>query len=346
LITLPQESIPKSKSEAILRRLIESSNKSASAGRSFLTLCSLVDPKGTGTLNKEELSLIAKMMDCVLTKSDVEALFEILPFSNNGRMTGCVDYKQLNQMLQHHPASPGKMEEYSLQNVSKSQSPYMRDSHISSLRSSISPIYNDENTFRQPSAVQTQGLENARTSNTIGNNSSILNFSERILSILVDRIQSCIREKNAAWGSVFSLRKQFERFDKSLTGGIPSHRFLSVLDDIGVNLSSQEVQVISSLYARPEDFDKIDYESFCRDAIDNYGYNGIGTGLVPITSMSLSRTRASNNINLSTPMSATSLRTINRLQELTRSGVDVLKTFAAYDLRNTGTVRIHLFFIF
>ena len=73
------ESIPKSKAETVMSRFQDAANASAAAGRSFLSLCSLVDLHLTGKITRDELSHTAKMMDCPLTTYDLEAMLELLP---------------------------------------------------------------------------------------------------------------------------------------------------------------------------------------------------------------------------------------------------------------------------
>ncbi len=71
-------SIGHSKGEAVLTRLQDACTLSSQQGRPFLSLCSLLDPKHSGNISRDELVMVSKMMEVSLTMVDVEALKEIL----------------------------------------------------------------------------------------------------------------------------------------------------------------------------------------------------------------------------------------------------------------------------
>jgi hypothetical protein len=98
-LNVATETVPKSKGEVVLLRLQDAANASAAAGRSFLSLCSLVDLHLTGRMAREELIHTTKMMDCPLTMYDVEALLELLP-NNAVGADDKIDYRILQSVLQ------------------------------------------------------------------------------------------------------------------------------------------------------------------------------------------------------------------------------------------------------
>eukprot|EP01039_Chlorochromonas_danica_P003423 gene3425-3750_t len=81
MLVLVTDSVPKSKAEVVFTRFQDTAIASATAGRSLLNLCSLLDLRLTGRISKDGLIRIAKMMDCHLTSYDLEAMSELLPGS-------------------------------------------------------------------------------------------------------------------------------------------------------------------------------------------------------------------------------------------------------------------------
>jgi Ca2+-binding EF-hand superfamily protein len=96
------DSIPFSRSEDSLVKLKNAVTKSSLSGRPFLSLCSLVDPRLTGVITVQELVHIAKMMDCVLLNSDVDAIKSIVPEAFKDRSGTTIDYRELNFVLQSY----------------------------------------------------------------------------------------------------------------------------------------------------------------------------------------------------------------------------------------------------
>eukprot|EP01039_Chlorochromonas_danica_P003432 gene3433-3759_t len=76
MLVLVTDSVPKSKAEVVFTRFQDTAIASATAGRSLLNLCSLLDLRLTGRISKDGLIRIAKMMDCHLTSYDLEAIIE------------------------------------------------------------------------------------------------------------------------------------------------------------------------------------------------------------------------------------------------------------------------------
>ena len=93
LLTGATESIPHSRSEAVVQRLQEAAAGSAALGRPFLSLCSLVDHRLSGRISREDLLHTAKMMECILTNREIDALRELYPdaFSKDGQVSRLMD---------------------------------------------------------------------------------------------------------------------------------------------------------------------------------------------------------------------------------------------------------------
>ena len=396
LISLPKEAIPRSKSEAVLSKLAVAAAKSASSGRPFLTLCSLIDPKGTGYITHDELVTTAKMMDCSIAKVELDALLEVVSTNPATRLTGHIDYKQLNTMLQHHNNTNHMQgmnttahDPYGI-TYTHPQAPTafgvnVRDPTLTTTSggylqlgntgfgqtlgtasfngtAALGGTYGPRATMLGSPSYQQRTQQGSMTytaagpavmTHTLmngGTTASGLNSYERIISAIADRVAYCLREKSAAWGTPYSLRKNFETFDSALSGGVSTHRFQSVLDDIGVILSPSDLQAIAAMYSKPDEYEKVDYDSFCRDAVDNYGFNGLGSTTINsaapqyYTSPTMSHGTLPNinpvGVNTNALVSIQNLRTLSRLQELKSTGVDLYRSFASYDPNNTGLVSL------
>ena len=100
------ESAPRSKSETIFYRFQDAAMTAAANNRSFLSLCSLSDPRLTGKMSKDELVHIAKMMECPLTRQELDFMLELAPQGVVNR-DGSVDYRAMQNMLETFPARDG-----------------------------------------------------------------------------------------------------------------------------------------------------------------------------------------------------------------------------------------------
>lgn len=99
------ESVPHSHAESALTRLQDAATESAAAGRPFIGLCSLVDPKLTGCISAEELLLTVKMMGITMSLEELRAVQELLPPGAVGK-DGSFDYRELYWVIQHHTPPP------------------------------------------------------------------------------------------------------------------------------------------------------------------------------------------------------------------------------------------------
>ena len=493
LIKLQKETVSLKKCEEVLNRFSEAANKSASAGRPFLSLCSLVDPKGIGFLSIDELMLTAKMMDCTLTKSDIEALQELLPAGAKKPISGAIEYQKLNTLLQnaqsyniHQLVSsaisnngfdatasntmmmmpPPSQQQINMNNtngygtLAQSQQFGLTNNNRIGMTNTYdprSPINTYGMPFQTPGAMagstlmtpngnyvthpnmsmngsiqhqqqlqQQQGLFNPNTLNSpmrtmtgsnstsmllpgilpptlshtmsqrnLGNsawknrglglnnsysvpdgqynnnpssNNNHLNIYEQIIAQIADKIQIAIKQRSADWGSPFSLKRQFEIYDLQLSGAIALPRFQDVLNNLSILCNASDLTAVTAMYGRPDNIEYIDYDAFCRDTVDNYGYNGLGlygpnrsisnnTNNYPSSNNNNNNNNTRNNMNNNTMnnndsnnnnnnTNNTTLigsitqnpRIINRLLTLKENGIDILGSFMAYDPGNMGSV--------
>ena len=104
------DSIPISRSQAVLQRLQDAAIASTADGRPFVTLCSLVDNRSTGYISWDELIHTAKIMDCLLTNGEIEALKELVPgaFRTGDKR---INYTELNDTIcSQSPRANGSMD--------------------------------------------------------------------------------------------------------------------------------------------------------------------------------------------------------------------------------------------
>lgn len=124
-------------------------------------------------------------------------------------------------------------------------------------------------------------------------------------------------------------------YDSDNTGVVSLRTFQSTLQDVHVQLSQPELQLIVSQFGRPED-DKIYYDSFCR-SLDGVPAQDLSTSFAqdPANTIGLSAS--------SGPAPYLSTRVLQRVRELRKEGRDPRDIFEAQDLDNTGMVSIQRF---
>jgi len=319
-LNVATESIPKSRAETVMAKLQEAANASSVAGRSFPSLCSLVDLRLSGHISKEELIHTAKMMDCPLSVSEVEALLELLP-NQAVSADGSIDYRVLQSVMEtfsprmnptydidpHFPAgtrysTPGALPTYATAAAAAVGSPGRNTTRFS-----------QQGLYLQPPATAGGGGGAGAIATPLGTRVSTpygggmggdplsqtpwqqlpqqhsavgasTGAYERILRLIVDRVKVGVEDKARHWGSPYSLLKQFQVFDSSGSGTVPARTFQNALMEIGVMLSPSDLQTVYGLYGRPED-NHIYYEPFCR-AVEGQplsgGFPQYGSGMASI----------------------------------------------------------------
>ena len=373
------ESIPHSHAEAQLSRLQDVAAESAAAGRPFIGLCSLVDPKLTGQISPEELLLTIKMMGLSMTADELSTVKELLPPSAIGK-DGSFDYRELYWVIQHHtPPTGGQRSDFTntFDFASRTLSPTTplpgdtgytvrrgyreTPSHgVSGLATPIgtmvaTPIKGDlYNTMTHRGSrnfTHTVVDRDPRYTSRTGSARDVTALAssiayERQIELLGDRTRLAVEEKSRQWGSPFSLRKQFEVYDSDLTGFVSLRTFQTTLDDIGVLLSAVEIHALESYFGRPED-NLIDYQAFCQTFFDDNAKTDLqrSTGFNRSGRHSTSRLRDSANDSYvrdrdNLPPPS---RITDTLRKLKRDGKDPRDIFEAYDLDQTGMVDVRDF---
>lgn len=366
------ESIPKSKAETVMARFQDAANASSAAGRSFLSLCSLVDLHLTGKITRDELSHTAKMMDCPLTTYDLEAMLELLPNHAIGS-DDKIDYRVLQSVLQNF--SPRQSKAYDIDphfSVSaafptgalpayatpRGGAAHMSHSYAHGLGASQNEIstplgYKMQlphgNIFDDPLSASLRPGMNPLDASFRGQAGASSSAYERILRLIVERVKMAVEDKLRVWGPTYTLREHFEYFDTDRSGTVPARSFQQVLHEVGVQLSPSDLQTVFGLYGRPED-NHIFYDAFMR-AVDGNTSSSYAPGLpahmqggaslrrsvvpppAPL-SLSLGNNRSSSSAPYLNP------RVLQRLRELRQDGNDPRDFFGAHDIDRSGMVCI------
>jgi len=310
-ITKNGESVPHSHAESALTRLQDAAVESAAAGRPFIGLCSLVDPKLTGTISSEELIMTVKMMGITISEEELRAVQELLPPGAVGK-DGSFDYRELYWTIQHHTPPPAvgqrndfhKTFDFGARTLSPTtpfnetgyrtrkgyrETPHELDYGGGTLSTPMgtmvaTPMKGGDtiNTALYRSSMKhghTTADRDPRYSTSAGevvpSGTRTLASSaayERQIDLLGDRTKLAVEDKSRQWGSPFSLRKQFEVYDSELTGLVSLRTFQSTLDELGVMLSATELHAIQSYFGRPED-NMIDYHTFCATFFEDTVHN-------------------------------------------------------------------------
>ena len=371
------ESIPKSKADIVLGRFQDAANASAAAGRSFLSLCSLVDLHLTGKMTREELLHTAKMMDCPLTAYDLEAMLELLPnhaISSDDK----IDYRVLQNVLQtftprqtraydiepHLAASAssgalsGALPAYASPGRSGATT-HMSYNYPTGLHASYSevstPLGNRVQTplsmFDDPFAATLNPGIGALDQTGRGQVAASSGAYERILRLIVERVKSAVEERTRSWGPTYNLRGHLEYFDNDKSGTVPTRSFQQVMQEIGVLLSPSDLQTLYGLYGRPED-NHIFYDAFLR-AVDSNTSTSYASTLpahmqpppahrrsvsVPLPPAPLAASVSLGNTRSSSSAPYLHPRILQRLRDLKQEGNDPRDFFAAQDFDRSGMV--------
>jgi len=370
------ETIPKSKAEVVMGRFQDAINASAAAGRSFLSLCSLVDLHLTGRVSREELLHTAKMMDCPMTSHDLEALVELLP--NHALIEDKVDYRILQTVAQNfvpRQSKPYDIEPHFPVNASMNATgalpayatPRGGTTHLS-LQHPYGGLVGNGGDISTPlgtrlqspyamyddplSTTLRQGMDLNGTPGPYGTSRGQVGASsgayERILRLIVERVKNAVDEKMRVWGPTYTLREHLEYFDNSRSGAIPTKAFQQVMQEVGVTLNPSDLQTLYGLYGRPED-NHIHYDGFLRAVDANTSINNPSglpahmqnstlrrSAAQPLPPPPLALTLGNNRSSSVAPYLHP--RTLQRLRDLKSDGNDVKEYFAAHDADRSGMV--------
>ena len=295
-LTGASESIPHSRSEAVLQRLQEAAASSASFGRPFLSLCSLVDHRLTGRISREDLLYTAKMMECVITNREVDALRELYPsaFSKDGQH---VDYRELSEILVAHTPRQGSGTSVFDQTgmggmggmggtvrTSRSQGlglsgTFGRGGGGGALPSYVSQTPWDAGTNRSSSTTvlpadvaqsmlaTPAGFPIATPYTRTGARSSRARRGgdniQYAMESLAERVGIAVAAQRTRG---YSLMGHFEELDRSGKGFLSFRSFEAVLYEIGADLEGDDVEAVAALFGDGGDF--VDYGAFCNEVND------------------------------------------------------------------------------
>ena len=363
--------VPLSNADATLTKIRDAASESASAGRPFLGLCSLIDPRMTGKMTREELIYTCKMMDgLVVTQQEVTHLESLMPAGTFSK-DGTLNYRELFTLMQnYHPDTLSvansvrgvpsfSSKRFTAGDYSTAAS-VMRGGGGGGARgqgqglSSSSPFsFSFGDSLLSPiglpirSSLSSPGTTGGRHLDTTdydhrgGSGLPPRYLYDQQISIICERVRHAIVDKTNTWRSPFSLRKQFEVFDQDLRGRVSVHTFQSTLEDLHVPLHPSDLLALRLVFGSEGDdhhshrgasaYDREDDEI----NYDKFCVVCFDERDTPRITAAPAATRTKAGTSLLPP----SRRLTQRLQELRRDGKDPLDIFEAYDLDNTGMVR-------
>jgi Ca2+-binding EF-hand superfamily protein len=284
------ESTPRSKGEIIFYRFQDAAMTAASQNRSFLSLCSLSDPRLSGKISKDELVHIAKMMECPLTRSELESLLEV---STQGIVNrdGSIDYRALQNMLETYPGrdmqQPPSIAGLTL---NKSQSFGALPSYASPHKTTLVPFGNAglNNPLMQTINCRVSANQSVTTPlgymistpyrvdgqgpGTLGALVTNTPYAQNLATSLYqqpsgsfEKIARSVMDRMRAQTNLdpHNLRKRFESMDSNNSGQVHTRVLLSVLEEYGQVLSTSELHSLMSLYGRIDD-DMFFFDAFVR----------------------------------------------------------------------------------
>lgn len=293
-------------------------------------------------MSQTELLHTFKMMGVLITPEELRSLQELLPSSAISK-EGNIDYRELFWILQTQPSRGTSF--YPEIDGSGLFPPkgFAFSPNRLSTPTNYTPIPLNNSRFIPD--LETVGFDRSMVSTPIGtyvstplkpehrDPHSTIAPSKRELPDLLSKVKVAIAEKCRDCGANYHIQKQFEAFDGDLTGFVSLLIFQRILEELSVSLSSSDIYLIKSRYS-PRGDERIDYLQFCHDlnsAYENY------------TNPSLSRPTLGSRALTPETFFPTVTRLSETLRRLRNSGRDPRDIFQAYDLDNTGMVKI-LFF--
>jgi Ca2+-binding EF-hand superfamily protein len=339
-ITKSVSGVPHSQGEALLVKLQDAYDEAAYSGRPFLGLCSLIDPKMSGHINRQEVLTAFKMMACPMTMDELKGLLEVLP-NNVLEKDDLINYNELNLLLQKHTPRVGASRDTLFAATQpRTQVPPLSTAQLNrtgrpNRRTGALPAYSTPGTTTRPTAAM---LRNSGTINTpFGVTISIPQPRQEHLQAHVDTIQEiwtdlqkAIEERTMGRKGRYSLIKQCSVFDPEGSGFIETSSFQSIIDDLGILLSPADLYAIESVYGHPN-FDSIDYESFSTsmdEFIKNSGNRGTQRMTITASHMGIAK--------WITP------RILENYRLLRMDGEDPADIFRGLDTDRSGLVKVHV----
>lgn len=378
LVTNVQVSHPLNKAEIVAQRLQVAINESAASGRPFLGLCSLVDTNLTGFITTSELIHTAKMMGCILSKEDIEALTEVLPRLSFGQKDPysneeVFDYKELQYSLVNYQSKYSQSTDFDFEATMQRSNKFgstafsntfdkTRSVNLGRQINSIDDIDRSLGVGVIETPLGLTLTDNARSSinpllstsrrnsqdrgGMVGLIKGNMAVYDRILRGIADRIAAAVDDLSERQASSYNLLYQFEYFDSRRDGLIYVRDFQSILSELGVDLSASDLHALQSSCGRPED-NRLDYVAF----LDLYlPQHLVKTSTMPLNK-SLSRSQGSSR-RQELPSIESDLfkqsevkqisyshpRVLERWKILQGEGENPRQAFAKYDYSHSGMV--------
>ncbi len=339
---------PSAKGDMVLMRLREAASQSASAGRPFYGLCALADPTNSGKLTKEELILACKMMGCTMTAADMDTLRE---YAADGAFTkdGMIDYKEINFVVSHE--QPRGQDLFNMGPTSfTSQAPSANrytGANAAATPFGVTPApptrggaftggsaerLNGFGTFSTPRGSYDRipptpmPMHSTLPAHRGGGATGVglgHPADERELAMLADRVVRVLDTMQE------TLPRLLEVHDHNRSGYCSSRAFLQVMDSIGVNMTSNDVALLSTAF--PAGLDRVDYDSFWRFAQSSSGSGNHGMGGDAYNPASATTYGLKDPVYINARM-------LSRLGDCYAEGRDPRTVFATYDVDGTGLI--------
>ena len=360
MLSPPSDSLPRSRVDAVVHHLQEAARTSSMSDRSFVTLCSLADPRLSGKISSEEFCIVCKMMGYPLSMSELDMFKEALKDSLGDKYRGTgdlIDYNdadhfltvyvpgaQLSMTTYDGAAGTGGLYEQSMHRVRH------RDEN-GSLPSYASP----GTVTRMPySPGGTGGFDTQRTVRTAGGqyiaspmylasttpapgsmsmttpaagiatpDRSMYGGSveNRALSALASRIANSRYALRLNQPVMVSILRHCEDKDAANTGYLHESELQHIFDEIDIVLTPPDLRAVRSTCRRSVVDDSIDYRTLCHTLRQ----------LVDQANTSPLGNSATSTF-LQSPAIARKLSTFKA------DGVDIRKAFEDCDFERSGTI--------
>lgn len=344
MLSPPSDSLPRSRIDAVMNSLQEAARTSALSDRSFITLCSLADPKLSGKISSEEFCIVCKMMGYAIASNELEMFKEAMSESLGGGRADygdLIDYNQANRLLSaytpgaqlssstfadqdryrvQHRAENGSLPAYATPGT-VTRMPFspgattgpgldtQRSVRTHGGRYVSTPMYHD----RGYSATTPASAPRGATSTISGS------VEERALATLAGRISNSRYALRLNQPVMSALLRHCEEKDRNNSGYLPESALQAVFEDCDIILTPPDLRAIRTRFARSVVDDDIEYHAMCTFLKD------------AITSSSSVEGSATSSF-LQSPAITRKLATFRA------DGLDVRKVFQDADYDGHGTV--------
>jgi Ca2+-binding EF-hand superfamily protein len=350
MLSPPSDSLPRSRIDAVMHSLQHAAKDSAMNGRSFVTLCTLADPRLTGKISSEEFCIVCKMMGCPLSMSELEMFKEALTETMGSKYRGhgdMIDYNQAGKLLAVY--EPGAQ-------LSHSAFDYTPDTRFHSQHrdgNGSLPTYATPGSVTRmpfsPGATTGPSLDTQRSVRTLGGRyvttpmyhdrgfsattpvsssrgrgvmtleKGTGSVEERALVTLAGRISNSRYALRLNQPVMVALLRHCEDKDRHHSGYLSEAELQDVFNECDIVLTPPDLRAIRVRFCRSVVDDSVDYHSLC-------------STLKEIVAGSESTVDSHTSTFLQSPAATRKLATFRA------DGVNVRKAFEDSDYDKTGTV--------